>query len=203
MEVTVVVATYGDQHWETLAHTRAVPSACQAGATYVTHLHGPTLHDARNALLDKVDTPWVVFLDADDELEPGYLHAMAAAAGDVRVPRVRYVRTHTRGPALMPRVAGHRHACDAACLVYGNWIVIGAAVRTDLVRRVGGWRDYPWSEDWDLWLRCHLAGATIQPAPAAVYRAHVRPDSRNRGQTREARLDAHRAIAQANGVPVP
>jgi GT2 family glycosyltransferase len=201
--VTVVVATFGELHWETLAQHRAIPSAQRAGADEVLYEHGASLMEARNTLLDRVVTPWVVFLDADDELEPGYIHAMAGASGDVRVPRVRYVRTHARGPALMPRVAGHRHTCDASCLAHGNWIVIGACARTDLLRKVGGWREFSWSEDWDLWARCWKAGATILPAPAAVYRAHVRADSRNRGQTREVRLEAHRAIARANGLPIP
>jgi glycosyltransferase involved in cell wall biosynthesis len=203
MTVTVAVATFGDLHWETLAQHRAIPSAQRAGAERVLHEHGQTLHAARNALLDRVDTPFIIYLDADDELEPGYVHAMAGASGDVRVPRVRYARTHARGPALMPRVAGHRHTCDAACLAYGNWIVVGACARTDLLRKVGGWLDFPWSEDWSLWLRCWQAGADIRPAPAAVYRAHVRADSRNRGQTPAVRLEAHRAIARAHGVPVP
>jgi GT2 family glycosyltransferase len=100
----------------------------------------------------------------------------------------------------MPAVAGHTHQCVAECLVDGNWLVVGSLVRADLVRKVGGWRDFDWSEDWDLWLRCHLAGASFEAIPEAVYRAHVRPDSRNRGASREKRLAAHKAIASANGL---
>jgi hypothetical protein len=71
-----------------------------------------------------------------------------------------------------------------------------------MIRDVGGWRDFAWSEDWDVWLRCWLAGATVEAVPAAVYRAHVRPDSRNRAPAREARLAAHQAIVAANfGAP--
>jgi hypothetical protein len=43
------------------------------------------------------------------------------------------------------------------------------------------------------------AGASVEALPAAIYRAHVRDDSRNRAPDREARLAAHRAIAVANG----
>lgn len=202
MDVTVAVATFGDLFWQALAQHRAIPSA-QAQGVPVVHYHGEDLAAARNGALAQVSTEWVVHLDADDELEAGYIAAMAAGRGDVRVPRVRYVKGSVLAPALMPRVAGHRHWCTAACLIHGNWIVIGAAVRADLVRKVGGWRDYDWSEDWDLWLRCHLAGADIAPCERAVYRAYVRADSRNRGASRDARLEAHRAIARANGVPVP
>jgi GT2 family glycosyltransferase len=202
VDVTVVIATFGDPLWTKLAHERAIPSA-QALKVPVIHSNGTTLHGARNTGLSQVDTQWVIHLDADDELEAGYLDAMAAATADVRAPAVRYVTNGTHGVASMPHVAGHVHPCTAECLPYGNWLVIGACVRAELVRRVGGWRDFTWSEDWDLWLRCHLAGATFESVPEAIYRAHARFDSRNRSLSRAKRLDAHRAIAQANGVAIP
>lgn len=199
MDVTVAVGTFGDDSWRQLAQSRAIPSAMALGVP-VVHVHGPTLHDARNAALDAVTTEWAVHLDADDELEPGYIEAMSHGVADVRAPSVRYVRQGYQGRPGMPQVASHTHACAAECLTRGNWIVIGACIRTDLVRRVGGWRDFPWSEDWDVWLRCHLAGATFEPIPQAVYRAHVRRNSRNRGASRDEKLAAHRAIEAANGL---
>lgn len=200
MDVTVVIGTYGDPSWVELAQRRAAPSAAAHGVPVVHH-HADTLHDARNGGLARVDTEWVCHLDADDELESGYFTAMASGVTDVRAPAVRYVR-RARGAtdAAVPKVAGHAHDCSAECLCDGNWLVVGSLVRTDMVRRVGGWRDFPWSEDWDLWLRCHLAGATFTAIPDAVYRAHVRPNSRNRVPSRGARLAAHHAIAAANGI---
>jgi GT2 family glycosyltransferase len=203
-DITIAIATYGDQPWEDLAVTRAVPSA-MAQDVPVVHVHNSTganatLHQARNRALELVHTEWVIHLDADDELEPGYVDAMRAGTADVRAPIVRYLHTTGREHLWSPRVAGHTHQCDAECLVAGNWLIIGSMVRTQMVRRVGGWRDFAWSEDWDLWLRCHLAGATIESIPDAVYRAHVRLDSRNRGASQEAKLAAHRAIAEANGL---
>ena len=200
MDVTVVVATFGDPSWVVLARERAIPSA-QATGVPVVHVHRDTLHDARNAGLDLVETEWVCHLDADDELEDGYFEHMAAGTADVRAPAVRYVQTRYHRPRpYVPKVAGHQHDCQDWCLIDGNWLVVGSVARTDLLRRVGGWRDYEWSEDWDLWLRCHLAGASIEAIPNAVYRAHVRSDSRNRGAARDVRLAAHHAIAKANGI---
>lgn len=206
MEVSVVVATYGDPSWRELAAVRAVPSARALGVPVIA-CHGESLHEARNLGLSAVTTEWVVHLDADDELEPGYRHALAGGAADVRAPAVRYVRGGRGGRPAVPRVAGHAHACTPQCLLQGNWLVVGSAVRTDLVRRVGGWRDFAWSEDWDLWLRCHLAGASIEAVPAAVYRAYVSPGSRNRALPPEQRVAVHRAIEAANnlgpgGVPL-
>jgi glycosyltransferase involved in cell wall biosynthesis len=202
LDLTVVVATFGDGWWRELATARAVPSA-DALDVPVVQVHGDTLHGARNTGLDMVDTEWVVFLDADDELEPGYLAAMGRGSADVRAPAVRYVTGGRPAPPRMPKVAGHTHQCVAACLAWGNWLVVGSAVRAGLVRRVGGWRDFCWSEDWDLWVRCWQVGATIEPVPAAVYRAHVRPGSRNRAPGRVTKLEAHRAIAAANRLPAP
>lgn len=198
MDVTVAIATFGERSWLDLAASRAVVSAEQLGVPWV-YAHGSSLHRARNAALELVDTEWVCHLDADDELEPGYFDAMAAGSADVRAPAVRYGSDDAWAEPTMPRVVGHRHNCDAECLVEGNWIVVGAVARTDLVRDLG-WRDFPWCEDWDLWLRCHLAGDTIEAIPAAVYRAHVRADSRNRGATDAEKRAAFDAIARANGV---
>lgn len=204
MDVTVCVATFGGPEWEHLARSRALPSARALGVPAV-HVHAGTLHEARNLAVAEVDTEWVIHLDADDELEPGYVTAMAAGSADVRAPAVRYIRGYgdRSAAAAMPRVAGHDHDCTGGCLPYGNWLVVGAAVRTELVRAVGGWQDWDWSEDWDLWLRIFLAGGSFEAVPAAVYRAHVRRGSRNRGRSHAARLATHRAIAEANGVPVP
>lgn len=201
MDVTIAVCTFGTDWWVQLAERRAIPSAERFGVP-VVHVHGDTLHGARNEALARVDTEWVVYLDADDTLEDGYLTAMAAAPGDLRAPAVRYVGGRAYRPGI-PTVAGHKHECEADCLAYGNWLVIGTAAPVELLRGVGGWRDFPVYEDWDLWARCWQAGATIARVPDAVYRAYARHNSRNRGSTTKAKRETHQAIARANGLPVP
>jgi glycosyltransferase involved in cell wall biosynthesis len=174
--VTVAVCTYGYEHWARLGH-RTMRDSLSHGP--VVHSHRDTLHDARNAALRSVETEWVVFLDADDRLEPGYLDAMSQGTADLRAPAVRYVEDGVEAEPRMPQVVGHRHTCDARCLDEGNWLVIGTMARTQLLRDVGGWKDWPIWEDWDLWLRCAKAGATVEAIPTAVYRATVRDGSRN------------------------
>lgn len=202
MDVTVAICTFGGSEWQQLAHERAFPSA-HALDVPIVEVHADTLHDARNRALDLIDTEWICYLDADDELEAGYFDHMARGTADLRAPSVRYVKNRHQPTPRMPRVAGHQHPCTADCLEWGNWLVIGTLAPVALLREVGGWRDFPWSEDWDLWVRCWLAGATIEAIPKAVYRAHVRSDSRNRGIDPTSRLRAHQAIAAANGLPVP
>lgn len=207
LDVTVVVATFGAAEWHQQAQERAVPSA-KALDVPVVHVHGSALHTARNEALKAVTTPWVVHLDADDELEGGYVVAagrVAATSGaDVIVPQVRYIHpSGSTGVAHMPRVYNHTdHECDAACLPYGNWIVVGAPVRTELAQSVG-WEDWPRYEDWAFWLECHRRNASFAVCPDAIYRAHVRPVSRNMRHAPESGVEVHRMIALAKGVPVP
>lgn len=199
MDVTIAVCTYGGQDWIDMAQNRAIPSAMAQGVP-VIHKHGQSLEEARNLGLDAVDTEHVIFLDADDELEPGYVQAMETGVADVRAPSVRYVKRTARPRPYMPKVAGHHHPCTADCLTQGNWLVIGSCARTAHMKKVGGWRDFPWSEDWDMWLRLYFMGATFEPIREAVYRAHVNASSRNRAPSATAKLAAHRAIEAANGL---
>ena len=197
IDATVVVATYGEDHWRELAKQRAVPSV--GGDAPVVIVHGDSLAKARNEGLERIETEWVVFLDADDELTPGYLAAMSEGHADLRAPSVEYVKNgHAQRP-YVPRVAGHRHDCDGDCLTEGNWLVIGTAIKADIAREVGGFREWDVYEDWDLFLRCYLAGASVEAIPQAVYRAHVREDSRNRAPSMDVKNRVHMEIVRSIG----
>ena len=186
-DFTICVASFGDRSWECLAQ-RAINSA-KGQAEVVAHHGGETVAESRNACLAQVETEYVIFLDADDILEPGYVRHMQEGSADIRAPRVRIIRNNGTGTYRMPImpwvvncIDTKRHPgeeCVDKCLQYGNWIVVGAGVRTDLLRSVGGWGDEPIYEDWALWLRCWHAGASIEQVPEAIYRQHISLDSRN------------------------
>lgn len=196
---TIVVGTFGDNEWTRLALNRAVPSA-RAQSVRVVHVHAETLHEARNLGLEQVCTPLVVFLDADDELYPGYCTTLAAGTADVRVPAVQYVTPGGRPTApYVPRVAGHHHACTAGCFEAGNFAVIGSMANVHLLRDVGGFRGEAAYEDWSAWLRMYRAGASVETIPEAVYVAHVRNDSRNRVLSMETKNRVHHEILGACG----
>lgn len=191
MNVTVVIATFGDARWAELANARALPSAllqrADAPDTEVLLEHSDSLCAARNAGARKAAGEWLCFLDADDELAAGYLAAMARAVeakgyagGRVAdgcigaclfVPAVQYVE---RGIPQRAQVLN-----DGRPLRDINRAVIGTLIHAALFHQVGGFANWPIYEDWDLWLRCERAGAELVDVPDAVYRAHRSGGSRN------------------------
>lgn len=197
--VTVCCGTFGGHEWIDLARQRALPSA-RLQCDRVIHVHARTLAEARNLALAETDTEFVIFLDADDELAPGYIETLLAGSADIRVPSVSYVAGGIPRKPYVPKVAGHDHQCEAACLEAGNYAVIGSLARTERVRAAGGFGEEAVYEDWALWLRMYRAGATVETIPAATYIAHVRPDSRNRAPSMEAKNRVHREIVAAVGA---
>ncbi len=187
MDATVVVATFG-HGYEELARRRAIPSA-EAQCDRVIYSHSDTLAAARNKGAAEADTEWLVFLDADDELAPGYLDALNRADGDLRAPAVSYVYNGTPDPPIV--------FADRDITVI-NPCVIGTAVRAEMFHEVSGFLDEPVYEDWSLFLRCHRAGAELVHVPDAVYLAHVNPRGRN-SQNAGLRRRTYRRIKEQFG----
>lgn len=171
--VGVAVGTFGDHSWVDLARSRALASVERQSRQpdQVVHVHAATLHEARNAAAAQLATEWVIFLDADDELDQRYVEAMLAGRGDLRQPATMGV--HPDGREETPVVIPPKP------LMEGNYIVIGAMVRLEQFHRVGGFLDWPAWEDWCLWVRCWMDGAEIAAVPEAVYRVYVAPRGRN------------------------
>lgn len=145
----------------------------------VIYVDRPTLAEARNAGAQAATGDWLVFLDADDRLAPGYLGAMADAIGTGSRPLL--VQPSTRGFDATGRVDEQATLIPprGQTLLDGNHLVIGTAVQREQFLAVGGFRPWPFWEDWDLWCRCWIDGATVIAAPDAEYLVQVRPGSRN------------------------
>jgi glycosyltransferase involved in cell wall biosynthesis len=199
MSFSIVIATHGDSRWETLAMERALPSAMEQGCeVLIGHNADGTRASVRNVLSEEARGDWIITLDADDELAPGYVTAMSNWSNEYALltPMVQYVkRERAQKPKFWPEVD----------LALGNWMVVGTAVPRDLLLEVGGWRAFTSSgvlnewDDWDLWIRCVQAGAGIVKVPEAVYVAHVgdSPHYRRTPATTRAWLTE---IREANGI---
>jgi glycosyltransferase involved in cell wall biosynthesis len=188
LDLTVVIGTYGDETWEYMARTEAMPSA-EAECEEVILVHGDTLAQARNAGAKAAQTEWIVYLDADDQLEPGFREAIAAGEGDVRVPAYRQCNPARNPQFVVPRI------CD---LRTENFVIIGSVHRRSLALEIGGFLEWPVNEDWCYWQRCWKAGAEFVVHSGAVYRTNARMGSRNRSMDLKEWNDWHRAILRHN-----
>lgn len=193
MNVSVLVATYGEPEWQTMASTRAVPSAVAADPYEVLADHHPdgTIATSRNAAAAHATGDYLCFLDGDDELDPGYIAAMEQAIernpGDkvLFTPAVRQIKKGRPGHSFFfPE-------CDFRT---GNWIVIGTLIRRDFFWEVGGFEEHPHGlEDWQIWAKCAKAGASVVKVKGAVYRAYWNRDSKHHqlGRDRTAYMAAY------------
>lgn len=165
----VVIATYGDMD-EWLPRVQRASASVQnqtVPADVVIWKHGETLASARNEGAGECATDFVIFLDADDELDEHYIEAMQAATGDIRRPCT--LGVHEDGheddyPVMIPQ----RDLREA------NYIVIGAAVDHWMFDMVGQFEELPILEDWALWQKCVLQqNAVVTEVPDAIYKVHV------------------------------
>lgn len=219
MTWSCLIATCGDEAWAELAWTRAFPSATSQGfdEVVVEHHADATLAEARNRALASAGCDFVVFLDADDELEFGYRAAMdrellSVYHGDERVGGPRHPGWPLPPLLLAPAV---RYAYagglgDPRIPNRGRWpqlneCAIGTAAPRRLLLEIGGFEEWDAWEDWALWLKCVARGAHIVHVEEAVYRAHASRDGRNRvanGAELRASIEAsHREWAAREGVP--
>lgn len=183
MRISILIATYGGEEWRDLGYSRAYPSAATQDPFEVLNFHDPegTIASVRNELGSTARGDWLCFLDADDELAPGYLGAMRRAFEQERTggsllltPAVQAMR---KG-----RQSGIAHFYDrGVSLSEDNWMVVGTLIQKDVFHQVGGFSDYPHGfEDWSLWYKATKCGARVVKVPGAVYLYHQNPQSKHR-----------------------
>jgi GT2 family glycosyltransferase len=179
-DIAVCIGTYGDhQRWSQMVQSRALPSVERQtmAPADIVWVHAPTLREARNNAAEDTDAEWLCFLDADDELDPRYIEVMS------------HVSTHLDGDWLLqPATRGvypdgredpQSVVIPARPLLEGNYMVIGTLVRASQFQRLGGFANWPYAEDWDLWIRCWRDGAKMRAVPDAIYRVLVNGTGRN------------------------
>ena len=136
--------------------------------------------EARNAGMREATTEYVMLMDADDVAHRNMVDELYRAIWDVDVT---YPQMLLMSEDLSEPVGLHEALpfCPMR-LEQGNFVPGCALVRREKALEVGGFRNLPLLEDWDLWLRMSRAGARFKPVPdARLYYRQVE-GSRNKNQ---------------------
>lgn len=183
IRVSVIVGTFGDDSWKDKASKAIWSAEAQTVAPMqVIHAHCDSLHEARNKGAKEAQGDLLVFLDADDMLDPCYIEAMTEAyEKSVYRSNRRYFLYQPATLGVYPdgRTDSEAVVIPQRDLRTGNFMVIGTMMERKLFYMAGGFLDWPAWEDWELYLRCYGLGAGFIQVPDAIYQVGVNPDSRN------------------------
>ncbi len=141
---------------------------------------------ARNLGLAEVETPEVIFCDADDRLLPGalaFLRGRMADRPELVACVSRFVSWNPetgekvvldRSPRpIVFRASRHRRAFALANLRFNCFPVVGCILRTEAVRDAGGFGDANVGEDWILGTQLAFRGPIeFQEWPVFLRRVH-------------------------------
>lgn len=183
MDITVVVPTIPER---TAMLTRALASAAAQTlpprAVIIQADHdGAGSAATRNQALECVRTPWVAFLDDDDEFLPHHLERLSQAALDAGAD-VAYPLPLVIGPdgEEIPRQWewGGGPEFDGPTLERQSYITVSSLVRTGFARLVGGFEfiqgENGLNDDHGFYLKLYRAGAifTHVHEPTFIWHHH-------------------------------
>lgn len=138
---------------------------------------------ARNRGVAQTRSELVAFLDQDDLWLPTYLHEQVASMSDpaVVLSSTSFEIIDAAGAVVGPGFSGHNTSYDD--LLTGCGLQLSTVmVRRDAFVAVGGFRPFPVSQDWDLWLRLARQDGAVVVAVDAVlgcWRQHAANGSRD------------------------
>jgi glycosyltransferase involved in cell wall biosynthesis len=181
--------------------TAAVIANLVADYPFVRHYTLATsqgLAQVRNVAAGLVTTDWIVFLDADDWLDPFFIEHGEAWLGthtdvDVLTTDMRIVRDGHGERVVRSRVPRWWNE-----LLARNTIVQTSFIRRQLIDRVGGYDPSLAFEDWDFWLRVLQRGGRIARLPGAY--VFWREHGQNKSKTCDERAAAD-AIREKHAPP--
>jgi glycosyltransferase involved in cell wall biosynthesis len=190
--ISIIISTFGDEHWKSLAERAYKSAKDQTIKTEVIVNHGDSLHESRNAGAENASRDWLIFLDADDELDPEYAENMQRSISELDSNK------YLIQPATLGVVDGREDPYPVVIpsklnILDGNWMVIGTAVNREVFMSVGGFQDFDMYEDWDLWIRCVQHGCIPIIQEKSIYRVNVRNESRN-NQNRDKQISVYNKI---------
>ena len=137
---------------------------------------------ARNTGLAEVKTPWTYFFDSDDELSPRFIEQMEQtlkehAEQNFDVIAFRTVMVHPDGSMTQRQSMFNESATDQ--ILMSQLVTQNLFLRTDFLRRIGGWNEQlrEW-DDWELGIRVLVGGGKVLwLRDCAYHRIYLHPDS--------------------------
>lgn len=184
--IGIAVSTFGTEEWHDRGRATLSKAVVNQGrAMPYIHVHsGAGLQDARNKAAAGLDAKWVIFLDADDMLAPGYVDAMERAIEEKPQARLFQPSTRTMDSDEKPYMMPIKN------MYATNFLVIGTMVNREMFLDLEGFKDMPALEDWDLFIRFALQGVELAQVHDAVYEIGFSPDSRNHNESVRAAMHA-------------
>src|SRR5690349_1045480 len=131
--------------------------------------------EARNFGLDRARGDWLLFLDADDTLDPAALEVLREAARDVDAVVCGWTRVAPDGTRFDSHVWTEADRAFESLAVTCAFAIHCCLVRRQLVVAVDGFDEsLTTCEDWDLWLRLARVGVRFRAVDQvlALYHAH-------------------------------
>jgi glycosyltransferase involved in cell wall biosynthesis len=164
MEVTVITPTIPER---TELLGQAIASVAKQNHPVKGHFIGVDLEregpsPIRNRLINSIETEWTAFLDDDDILMPNHFEVMAPFVNEADLIWT-WCDSVGRG-----NFNPNSHFNERRLRQDGNYIPITVAVRTSLLKEVGGFSDAR-LEDWDLWIRLLDAGGRFKNIPTITW----------------------------------
>lgn len=163
----------GNERWleETIA---SIP----AGSKYIVARNDGEMAEAMNAALERIDTEFLIAFGGDDLFFPNTLDILESLAWNADVCYPSMILTEEDG-----RTALGEFPAQPFCprrLERWNYVTGASLVRTEIAKKVGGWRQLKGLEDWEFMVRVSQAGGRFKPVPEAKFIYRQVAGSRNK-----------------------
>jgi glycosyltransferase involved in cell wall biosynthesis len=171
--VDIVIATFGDDEWQKRGKKLATLTRKEvADFNKVITVHESTLATARNFGAENSKADYIIFLDADDHLDSAYVTEMQKSASEVTSPTI--FQPATRFLAWDDSVYEDAHIIPDRDMFIANNLVVGSMVGRKDFLSVGGFKELPVLEDWELFLNliCTV-DAKVKKVPEAIYNVRI------------------------------
>ena len=202
VSIAVLIGTYGEQKWASLALKRAYPSAAAqlAFSDVVQHHHDPNGDVARECGISSPKASMTTGFASSTPTTSSRRATYRRCGARSRPPRssIRRRSSRRKSSTSIRAARDPPKVWPVQDLRLGNWLIIGTLVPGRFtfleVRRLRqAWHGY---EDWELWLKIDKLGCRVRKVHDVTYIAHVDPKSRNRDASKRERVFWHYEIGR-------